>query len=123
VRVAVDGAVVAESERPLLVLETDLPLRAYLPPADVRMEALRPTATRTVCAYKGVASYWAVGDQPDLAWAYAEPLPEAQRLQGLICFLNERVDLELDGELLKRPRTHWSAGLRSNLRGGPSGAG
>ena len=30
------------------------------------------------------------------------------RIQGLIAFFNERVDIEMDGELVERPETQWS---------------
>ena len=57
VRLSVDGTVVAESRRPVLLFETGLPTRFYLPREDVRVP-LRPRPTRTYCPYKGEASYW-----------------------------------------------------------------
>jgi uncharacterized protein (DUF427 family) len=39
----------------------------------------------------------------DLAWSYRSPLPESQKVAGLICFYNERVDLYIDRELQPRP--------------------
>ena len=32
-------------------------------------------------------------------WVYEEPSPEVSRIRGLVCFFNERVDLQLDGVL------------------------
>ena len=111
VRVEVDGELLAESRRPLLLFETALPPRFYLPPADVRV-ALLPSETRSVCPYKGVARWWSarVGDRllEDIAWSYPTPVPENPRIAGLICFRNERVDLTVDGERLDRPLTPWS---------------
>lgn len=121
VRVLVDDEVVAASDRPVLLFETDLPVRAYLPRADVRADLLKASGTVTVCAYKGRATYWDVAGVRDLAWTYADPLDGAAAIAGLVCFLNERCDVELDGEALGRPRTQWSGGVRSNERGGPSG--
>jgi uncharacterized protein (DUF427 family) len=112
VRVEVDGAVLAESARPHLLFETGLPPRFYLPPADVRTDLLRPSGTRTVCAYKGVASYWALpgtdGDAVDVAWSYPEPLADAVSVIDMICFFDERVDMVVDGERRDRPLTPWT---------------
>jgi uncharacterized protein (DUF427 family) len=112
VRVSVDGEVVAESPRAVALFESGLPPRFYLPTEDVRMELLEPSETKTRCAYKGVASYWHVraGDtlHEDLAWAYPEPDLDALSVRDLICFFNERVDLEVDGEAQERPVTQWS---------------
>jgi uncharacterized protein (DUF427 family) len=107
VRVDRDGQVLAESTRPVLVFETSLPARTYLPRADVRLDLLEPSATRTACAYKGVASYLA-RDGADLAWSYEVPLPDAGELAGLVCFFDERVDVTVDGVARQRPVTPWS---------------
>ena len=112
VRVLLDGEVLAESVRAVGLFETALPPRWYLPVEDVRMELLEPSATKTRCAYKGSASYWhvRVGDRlvEDLVWSYHEPQHDAEKVGGMLCFFNERVDLELDGEPGERPRTQWS---------------
>jgi uncharacterized protein (DUF427 family) len=112
VQVVVDGVTVAETKRPFLLFETSLPTRTYFPPADVNMEALTPSDTRTRCPYKGIASYWnvTVGGQvyKDLVWGYPEPIPECPKIKGLLCFFNEKVDLYVDGELQERPQTVWS---------------
>ena len=101
VKVRVNGEVVAETNRPMLLFETSLPTRYYIPPEDVREELLVPSETKTVCPYKGVASYWSVkvDDEfaEDLIWYYPEPLPEAQKVKDHLSFYNERVDLEIDG--------------------------
>jgi uncharacterized protein (DUF427 family) len=112
VRVVVLGEVVAETRRPWLLFETGLPTRYYLPKADVRMDRLVSTETETRCPYKGVASYYAVRAGStvvrDLAWCYRHPIPECSKIENLVCFYNERVDLYVDGELQAKPRTRWS---------------
>ena len=112
VRVEVGGEVVADSRRPVAVFETKLPTRWYLPPDDVRWDALEPSDTVTRCPYKGTARYWSVraGDElrPDLAWSYPDPVPECPRIAGLVAFFNEKVDLFVDGEPEPRPQTPWS---------------
>jgi uncharacterized protein (DUF427 family) len=106
VRVEVDGVTIAETAKPTLLFETRLPTRYYLPQTHVRMDLLEPTATVTHCPYKGQASYWSLqtGDavHADLAWSYRTPLPESQKIAGLIAFYNDRVDLYVDGVLQER---------------------
>jgi len=113
VRVELDGHVLAESSRPVLLFETMLPTRYYLPRDDIRAE-LTPSATRTYCAYKGQASYWSAtaGDRvvPDLAWTYQQPRHDAAQVRGLIAFFAERLDVTVDGERTDRPITPWSPG-------------
>ncbi|ROS38976.1 DUF427 domain-containing protein [Amycolatopsis thermoflava] len=112
VRVEVDGVPLADTKSPLLVFETSLPPRLYLPPSDVDFSRLRESARETTCAYKGRARYWSaeVGGRthPDLAWAYENPLPDAVQLAGHVAFFDERVDVTLDGERVPRPVTPWS---------------
>jgi uncharacterized protein (DUF427 family) len=112
VRVEIGGQTVAESRRPRLLFETNLPTRYYLPVEDVRMDLLEPTDTSSVCPYKGTASYWRLkGDSTgrDVAWSYLDPIPECPKIRGLIAFFNERVDaLYVDGELQEKPKTNWS---------------
>jgi|SRR5579875_400868 uncharacterized protein (DUF427 family) len=112
VRVELDGVAVADSARPRLLFETGLPPRYYLPLPDIRTELLRPSATQTHCPYKGTAAYWSVDTgrrlHEDIAWIYRTPLPESQKIAGLACFYNEKVDLYVDGELQQRPRSPFS---------------
>lgn len=112
VRIEVDGVTVADSVRPHILFETGLPPRYYLPLTDVRMDLLRPSATHSHCPYKGTAAYWSVdtGDtvHQDIVWIYRTPLPESQKIAGLACFYDEKVDVYLDGEQQPRPRTHFS---------------
>lgn len=112
VRVSIDGTVVADSEHPTILYETGLPPRYYFPKADVRMDLLTPTETETSCPYKGWSHYWNVtaGDttHPDLAWGYRTPLAESAGIEGLVCFYNEKVDIEIDGVAVDSPHTMFS---------------
>ncbi|MGP3981649.1 DUF427 domain-containing protein [Streptomyces sp. KR80] len=98
VTVTIDGQVVAESSRPVLMYETGLPVRYYLPPEDVAMHLLEPTDTHTFCPYKGRASYWSYrgGDGrvvTDVAWAYPDPLPEVALIKGRLSFYDTWADV------------------------------
>jgi len=108
IRVEIGGRTVAESRRPRVLFETGHPTRYYLPVEDVRMDLLEDSDRQTTCAYKGFASYWHVGDEDDIAWTYLDPLHDALPVKGMIAFFNERVELEVDGELRERPQTQWS---------------
>ncbi|HKP39962.1 DUF427 domain-containing protein [Mycobacterium sp.] len=110
VRVESDGRVLAESSRPMLLFETLLPVRFYLPREDVAVR-LEPSDTATYCAYKGRASYFSVPDGPrDVAWTYHEPLHDAEPVRDRICFFDERLDMIVDGKRRDRPVTPWSDG-------------
>jgi uncharacterized protein (DUF427 family) len=112
VDVALEGETLAESSSAIALFEASLPTRWYLPAEDVRAELVANRSVRTGCAYKGWASYHdvRVGErlEPVLAWLYEDPMEGMERIEGRICFFNERVDLSLDGELQERPRTQWS---------------
>jgi uncharacterized protein (DUF427 family) len=112
VQVFVAGEQVASSVRPLLLFETSLPTRFYLPFADVRTDLLEASDAVTVCPYKGRARYWSlrVGDTflPGVAWSYPDPIPENPKIRDLLAFFNERVDLVVDGKMLERPVSPWS---------------
>ena len=102
IEVTVDGEKLAESSRAVLLEETGLPARYYLPREDVRTDLLQPTATQSTCPYKGQAAYWSaeVGGQvfTDLVWSYETPIPEAGQIAGLMCFYPDRVELTVDGQ-------------------------
>ena len=112
VRVEIDGQTVAETRRPRLLFETNLPTRYYIPKLDVRLDLLQPTDTVTTCPYKGVARYWklrsAGGNARDVAWSYPAPIPECPKIENLVAFFNERTDIYVDGELQPRPKSPWS---------------
>jgi uncharacterized protein (DUF427 family) len=112
VRVVVDGQEVAETNRSVLLYETGLPTRYYIPKLDVRMDLLESTETITHCPYKGAASYWSlrVGDKTykDFVWSYPRPIPEIPKIENLLCFYNEKVDLYVDGALKERPVSPFS---------------
>jgi uncharacterized protein (DUF427 family) len=118
VRIEWDGQVLAESSRPSLLFETYLPVRFYLPATDVCTELLCPSDSTTVCAYKGVASYWSLlgtaGEAAlaDIAWSYPHPLADAVPITNMLCFFDERVDVIVDGIRRERPQNPWTNSLQ-----------
>ncbi|CAA9333016.1 MAG: protein of unknown function DUF427 [uncultured Friedmanniella sp.] len=110
--VALDGVQLAESRSPVLLFETGLPTRYYLPREDVDLDLLTPTANQSHCPYKGRAEeYWDVAGPPtarNVAWSYPDPYPAVGRIQGRIAFYNELVDLTVDGMAQPRPVSVFS---------------
>ena len=101
----------ADTTRGRPLFESGLPTRWYLPREHV-LVALEPTELRTECAYKGVASYFSASVDDDLleniAWTYPEPRHDATTIRDFVCFFNEAVDLDIDGERQERPQTPWA---------------
>jgi acyl-CoA thioesterase-2 len=94
-RVRAGGRLLAESERCLLVRESDHRDQLYLPADDVLVE-LEPTDHHTICPFKGEASYWTVpGDEPleNVVWGYPDPMPEVAAIAGYVAFYTDRVDV------------------------------
>lgn len=98
VTATLDGVVLAESRRTLLVDEQDHGLVFYFPRADVRLDLLTALPERTShCPYKGDASYWAragAGDMP-IAWAYDAAFREVAQIAGHVAFYQDRVTVSL----------------------------
>ncbi|GGZ44600.1 DUF427 domain-containing protein [Streptomyces bluensis] len=124
VQVEIGGTVVADTHRPVLLFETGLPTRYYIPREDVRLDLLDPTDHSTGCPYKGTAVYWSLrGDidvPPNVVWSYAAPLPAVAAVKGLLAFYNEAVDITVDGERLERPVTPFTATLPARSANPPS---
>jgi uncharacterized protein (DUF427 family) len=92
VEVRADGEVVARSERPVVVAETGVALRFYLPREDVVAD-LRASATTATCPYKGHAEYWSLDAIEDAAWSYADPLESVLGTRGHVCFDDTKVEV------------------------------
>ncbi|MGW3245348.1 DUF427 domain-containing protein [Streptomyces sp. NPDC001070] len=95
VTVTIDGTVVAETRRPVLVHETGLPVRYYIPQEDVDLTLFRTSDTNTTCPFKGVASYWSYGDHTDVAWVYEEPLPSVPEIKGHLSFYDTKANVSI----------------------------
>lgn len=110
VRVAFNGATIADSTNAHLLFETrHLPVY-YFPRSDVRMDLLAATAHQTFCPYKGKASYWTirVGDRTseNAVWGYPDPYDEVAAIRDFVAFYWDRVDhwYEEDEEIFVHAR-------------------
>jgi uncharacterized protein (DUF427 family) len=90
------GILVAASCRALIVSETGLQDRFYIPPQDV-MVVLEPTSRRSTCPFKGGARYWTLRTPStvadNIAWSYDKPTPLAQPIRDFISFYTDRITL------------------------------
>ena len=128
VEVERDERVLARSDAPILLFETGLPTRYYLPESDLDASLLDDSELVTACPYKGFASYRdAVVDgrrHPNLFWSYQEPFADVQQIKGYLAPYSERVDLLVDGELQERPAGPLGRPARVAPQGlAPGGAG
>ena len=115
VQVFVDGEMVADSKKGVFLFETGHPTRYYLPIADTHLELLSPSRYISRCPYKGIASYYHLTvngkHHENFVWYYPEPVHEAARIKGLVCFYNELVDrILVDGVEQPKPETASSHG-------------
>ena len=97
VTVSVGGETIAESSSAMVLSETGLPNRIYIPMDDVHRDALEPTDETTHCPYKGDARYWSVnvGDKTfeNAVFAYTDPFDDARRVAGYVSFLHGEINV------------------------------
>jgi uncharacterized protein (DUF427 family) len=93
--------VIADTHAPLVLYESGFAPRWYVPRADVVADALRPVDGQTFCPYKGLGSYYDIGDARNAAWSYRAPFEEVARIADLVSFYPEKVTITIDGEKLE----------------------
>ena len=93
--------VVADTKRPMVLYESGFAPRWYVPRADIEESALTFVNHQTFCPYKGLCSYYDIGDARLGAWSYREPFSEVGRISGLVSFEPDIVSVELDGKQLR----------------------
>jgi len=108
VRVELDGVPLARTNSPVLLFETGLPTRYYLPRTDLRLENLVPSESVSECPYKGTTTgyYSAVVDgilHQDVAWIYDFPSRQVLPIAGLVAFYQEKVKISVDGVAVPKP--------------------
>ncbi|MEK9520503.1 DUF427 domain-containing protein [Streptomyces venezuelae] len=128
VRVTVGSHVVADTYASLRVLETSHPPVFYLPRGDVHTELLRAGAGRSVCEWKGAATYWdvVVADivVPRAAWSYEQPLAPYESLRGHLAFYPSAARCTVDGEVVVAQEGDFYGGwitpeIEGPFKGGP----
>jgi uncharacterized protein (DUF427 family) len=94
--VRVDGQVIADTARALVMRAPGTPDMQYLPRADVDMARLIRTSHTTYCPYKGEASYWSIrtraGVVDNAVWSYESPHDDVRSIARHLAFYADRVD-------------------------------
>ena len=93
--------VIADTTRPLALYESGFAPRWYVPRADVDESALAPAEGQTFCPYKGLCSYYNIGDAHRAAWSYEDAWTEVRRISGLMSFEPDQIEVRLDGTRLR----------------------
>ncbi len=93
--------IIADSKRPLVLYESGFAPRWYVARADIDESALVLVEQQTFCPYKGMCSYYDIGDARRAAWSYREAYPEVGRISGLVSFEPDIVSVQLDGIQLR----------------------
>jgi len=93
--------IVADTKRPVVLYESGFAPRWYVVRADVDESALTAVEVQTFCPYKGLCSYYDIGDARRAAWSYREPYREVDRISDLVSFEPDMVSVQLDGTQLR----------------------
>jgi uncharacterized protein (DUF427 family) len=98
VTVVFSDAILASTDKALVLREADYPPVFYIPFEDIYFEFLKRSDTATHCPYKGNASYWsasAAGEAVnDVMWAYERPFDEMLQIKDHGAFYPNKVRIE-----------------------------
>jgi uncharacterized protein (DUF427 family) len=127
VTVTAHGHRIAFSQRAIRVCETAGAPVVYIPAEDVESESLRPAAGRTLCEYKGLASYFdvAVGSLliERAAWTYPQPTAAFAQLRDRISFYPALVECRLGDERVRpQPGRFYGGWVTAEIAGPLKGA-
>ena len=123
IQIVFGGVTIAGSRRAKRVLETSHPPVYYLPPADVRLDCFTPALGRSLCEWKGLASYYTitVGQKTAVqsAWYYPDPTPAFAAIENYIAVYPGRMDLcTVDGETVTaQPGDFYGGWITKNIVG------
>src|SRR5215510_8141993 len=93
--------IIADTKRPLVLYESGFAPRWYVPRDDIDASALTPVKFQTFCPYKGLCSYYDIGDARRAAWSYHEAYPEVGRISDMVSFEPDIVSVQVDGIQLR----------------------
>lgn len=98
-----DDRVIADTLAPVVLYESGFAPRWYVPRTDIAGAALRAVEGQTFCPYKGLATYYDIGEARNAAWSYRAPFEEVARIADLVSFYPTKVSVTIDGENLEEP--------------------
>ena len=88
--------IIADTKRPLALYESGFAPRWYVVRADIDESALAPVEHQTFCPYKGLCSYYDIGQARLAAWSYREAYAQVGRINDLVSFEPDIVSVEVD---------------------------
>ncbi len=101
-RAILNGTVLAEADQTVVVEGNH-----YFPPESLNRDHLQASSSKTVCPWKGLASYHDVvvdgAIHHNAGWYYPRPSPLARRIRGHVAF-DPRVTVEPTDHDDPRPR-------------------
>ena len=127
-KVVFAGAVLAETRGAWRVLETHHAPTYYLPPDDIDMAALTPVARRSLCEWKGQATYFDIRaggrHAPGGAWCYRTPVARFAPIKDHVAFYATAVDEAWVGgvRVAPQPGDFYGGWMTPNLTGRIKGA-
>ena len=89
--------IIADTKRPLVLYESGFAPRWYVARTDIGQSALMPVEHQTFCPYKGLCSYYDIGDAHLAAWSYPDAYSQVSRISNLVSFEPDVVSVQLDG--------------------------
>lgn len=130
VRVVHGGITVVDTVAALRVCETSQLPAYYLPRADVRTDLFTRAPGRSLCEWKGMATYWTLavpGSAPvdAVAWSYEDPTPAFEAIRGHLALYAGRVDECWVGDDRVEPNPGdfyggwWTPDIVGPFKGGP----
>ncbi|TVV70003.1 DUF427 domain-containing protein [Sphingomonas solaris] len=123
IRIEHGGRTIADSRASVRTLETSHPPSYYIPPADILMSALRCSARRSFCEWKGEAVYYDLVTGAsvirDVAWSYPAPTRAFAALRDHLAFYAAPLDgCFVDGErVTPQPGEFYGGWITGDLAG------
>ena len=123
-RVVLNGETIAETTRGYAVKETSHPPTFYFPQSDVAPGMLEQSGRRSICEFKGVATYWSVNGEPDAAWSYPDPTPAFAVIREHVAFYPSKMDSCWvgDEQVMAQVGDFYSGWITSDVSGPFKGA-
>jgi uncharacterized protein (DUF427 family) len=130
VRIVHRSALIADTIAAMKVCETSQLPAYYLPASDVRTDWLMQSSGRSMCEWKGLATYCALvlpGQPPiaDVAWSYKDPTAPFAAIGGHFAFYASKLDECWVGDERVQPNPGsfyggwWTPDVVGPFKGGP----
>lgn len=117
-----DSSTIARSKNCYRVLETASPPTFYIPPDAVDWAQLAEAEGRSLCEWKGIASYWALkgnSQRRPVGWSYADPRVPFECIRNYVAFYPGRVDCYVDNEQVRAQPGQFYGGWVTDRIVGP----